>query len=91
MEYRLPLGRAPVPDGMTILNFRHLLEEHELYGQMLDTVNVYLESTIVDATIIHARSPTKNQDKERDPDMHQTRKAISECVRSACPRFAAYS
>jgi len=41
------------------LNFRHLLEEHELCGEMLDTVNHYLDSrgirittgTIVDATI----------------------------------------
>ena len=76
------LGRAPAPDETTILNFRHLLEAHELCGQMLDTVNVYLESkgirittgTIVDATIIHAPSSTKNAKKERDPEMHQTKK-----------------
>jgi transposase, IS5 family len=76
------LGRAPAPDETTILNFRHLLEEHELCGQMLDTVNHYLESrgirittgTIVDATIIHAPSSTKNEKKERDPEMHQTKK-----------------
>jgi len=30
--------------------------------------------TIVDATIIHAPSSTKNQDGKRDPEMHQTRK-----------------
>lgn len=30
--------------------------------------------TIVDASIIHAPSSTKNQKKERDPEMHQTRK-----------------
>src|ERR1700745_1366024 len=40
----IDLGRAPVPDETTILNFRHLLEEHELCSQMLDTVNHYLES-----------------------------------------------
>jgi IS5 family transposase len=58
----IDLGRAPVPDETTILNFRHLLEEQELCGQILETVNHYLESkgirittgTIVDATIIHA-------------------------------------
>jgi IS5 family transposase len=38
------LGRAPAPDETTILNFRHLLEEHDLGGQMLDTVNYYLDS-----------------------------------------------
>ena len=78
----IDLGRAPAPDETTILNFRHLLEEHELCGEMLDTVNRYLESkgirittgTIVDATIIHAPSSTKNEKKERDPEMHQTRK-----------------
>ena len=76
------LGRAPAPDETTLLNFRHLLEEHDLGGQMLDTVNLYLASrgirittgTIVDATIVHAPSSTKNEKKERDPEMHQTRK-----------------
>jgi transposase, IS5 family len=49
---------------------------------MLDTVNVHLEAkgikiqtgTIVDASIIHAPSSTKNSTGERDPEMHQTRK-----------------
>ena len=76
------LGLAPAPDETTILNFRHLLEQHDLCGQMLDTVNLYLAGrgirittgTIVDATIIHAPSSTKNSTKERDPQMHQTRK-----------------
>jgi IS5 family transposase len=76
------LGRAPAPDETTILNFRHLLEEHDLCGQMLDAVNLYLASkgirittgTIMDATIIHAPSSTKNEKKERDPEMHQTKK-----------------
>src|SRR6266567_1411764 len=78
----IDLGRAPAPDETTILNFRHLLEQHDLCGQMLDTVNLYLASrgirittgTIVDATILHAPSSTKNEKKERDPDMHQTKK-----------------
>jgi len=76
------LGRAPAPDETTILNFRHLLERHDLCGAMLDAVNHYLESrgirigtgTIVDATIIHAPSSTKNSTGTRDPAMHQTRK-----------------
>ncbi len=77
----IDLGRAPAPDETTILNFRHLLEEHQLCGQMLDAVNLYLESrgihittgTIVDATILHAPSSTKDEKKERDPDMHPTK------------------
>lgn len=76
------LGAAPAPDETTICRFRHLLEEHDLCGMMLDAVNVHLEAkgiriatgTIVDATIIHAPSSTKNASGERDPEMHQTRK-----------------
>ncbi len=76
------LGRAAAPDETTILNFRHLLERHDLCGAMLDAVNLYLEDrgirigtgTIVDATIIHAPSSTKNASGGRDPEMHQTRK-----------------
>ena len=78
----IDLGRAPAPDESTILQFRHLLEKHELGRAMLNTVNQYLErqgirittGTIVDATIIHAPSSTKNRSRERDPEMHQTRK-----------------
>ncbi|MDB0574188.1 transposase, partial [Ralstonia solanacearum] len=32
------------------------------------------EGTIVDATIIEAPPSTKNADKSRDPEMHQTKK-----------------
>ena len=78
----IDLGRAPAPDETTILGFRHLLEQHDLGGAMLEAVNRYLEScgvristgTIVDATIIHAPSSTKNASGERDPEMRQTRK-----------------
>ena len=76
------LGRAAAPDETTVLRFRRLLEEHELCGKILDTVNLYLASkglristgTIVDATIIAAPSSTKNENKERDPAMPQTKK-----------------
>src|SRR5258708_36313598 len=37
------LGRAPVPDESTILQFRHLLEKHELGGAMLNAVKQNLE------------------------------------------------
>jgi IS5 family transposase len=76
------LGIASAPDETTVLRFRHLLEKHDLGGMMLDAVNVHLEAkgikiqtgTIVDATIIHAPSSTKNESKQRDPEMHQTKK-----------------
>ena len=78
----IDLGQEPVPDETTVCKFRHLLEQHQLGGEMLETVNVHLQQkgvrittgTIVDATIIHAPSSTKNRGQKRDPAMHQTRK-----------------
>jgi IS5 family transposase len=71
-----------LPDETTILNFRRLLERHALAPKLFEAVKAHLErhglllreGTIVDATIIHAPSSTKNQDKARDPEMHQTKK-----------------
>ena len=78
----IDLGRERVPDGTTLLKFRRLLETHELGARVFAQVNETLAArglkvgtgTIVDATIIGAASSTKNADKARDPDMHQTRK-----------------
>ena len=78
----IDLGREPVPDETTVCKFRHLLKEHQLGGEILETVNVYLQGhgirlttgTIVDATIIAAPSSTKNREQELDPEMHQTKK-----------------
>ena len=71
-----------IPDETTILNFRHLLERHNLTEQIFEKTQRYLsekglllrEGTIVDATIINAPSSTKNQDKTRDREMRQTKK-----------------
>lgn len=71
-----------IPDETTMLNFRHLLERHGLAVQMLAAVNADLsrrglllrQGTIVDATIIHAPSSTKNGSGTRDPEMYQTKK-----------------
>src|ERR1700692_2828892 len=57
----IDLGQEPVPDETTMCKFRHLLQEHGLGGEMLETVNLYLEGkgvrittgTIVAATIMH--------------------------------------
>lgn len=78
----IDLGCEPVPDETTILNFRHLLERHDLSKALFERVNGYLTSrglkvaggTIVDATIIAAPNSTKNEAKARDPEMRQTRK-----------------
>ena len=78
----LDMGEDRLPDESTILRFRHLLEAHNLSLQIQDTVNATLmakglllkQGTVVDATLIAAPSSTKNQDGERDPEMHQTKK-----------------
>lgn len=71
-----------VPDETTILNFRRRIEEYELAPEILARVNGHLarkglmvkHGTMVDATIIDAPSSTKNADRERDPEMKQTKK-----------------
>lgn len=76
------LGRERVPDGTTLLKFRRKLEDNKLGEALFAKVGEVLQAkglevgtgTIVDATIIAAPSSTKNVDKARDPEMHQTRK-----------------
>jgi IS5 family transposase len=71
-----------IPDETTIMNFRHLLEAHGLGRLFMDEINGHLEDegyllrqgTIVDATLISAPTSTKNKEKQRDPEMHQTKK-----------------
>ena len=71
-----------IPDETTILRFRRLLERHELTAKLFTEINTVLaegglfvgKGTIVDATIIHAPSSTKNAQNKRDPEMHQTKK-----------------
>ena len=73
---------SAIPDRTTIMNFRHLLERHQLARQLLDTINQWLtdsgvmmkQGTLVDATIIEAPTSTKNKQNQRDPEMHQTKK-----------------
>lgn len=78
----IDLGRERVPDATTLLKFRRLLETHDLGRALFAKVGAVLQAnglkvgtgTIVDATIIGAPSSTKNKDKQRDPEMRQTRK-----------------
>jgi IS5 family transposase len=79
---RIDLGRERVPDATTLLQFRHLLEEHEIgaalfakIGELLQANGMKLSGgTIVDATLIAAPPSTKNRDQSRDPEMHQSKK-----------------
>lgn len=71
-----------LPDETTILHFRHFIECHKLGQRLFDNVQEHLKSkglalregSIVDATIISAPTSTKNKQRERDPEMHQTKK-----------------
>ena len=73
---------ARLPDRVSILRFRHLLEEHRLAEQFLKTVNELLaakgyllkEGSAIDATLIAAPSSTKNSTGQRDREMHQSKK-----------------
>ncbi len=79
---RIDLGRERVPDATTLLNFRHLLEEHKIGAALFSKVGELLLAngmklcggTIVDATLIAAPPSTKNRDHSRDPEMHQSKK-----------------
>jgi len=78
----IDLGREAAPDATTLVKFRHLLETHKLTERIFEAIKTHLadkglllrEGTIVDATLIAAPPSTKNAEKKRDPDMHQTKK-----------------
>ena len=79
---RIDLAAEGVPDATTLLKFRRLLETHDLCKGLFTAINADLtarglllrEGTLVDATLIAAPPSTKNQEKKRDPEMHQTKK-----------------
>lgn len=79
----LDAGQSRMPDETTILNFRHLLEAHQLAESLFQEVVSLLteqglilrEGTIVDATLIAAPPSTKNRDRQRDPAMTSSKKA----------------
>ena len=78
----IDLGKERVPDATTLLKFRRRIEDKQLGAALFAKVGEVLQAqglkvgkgTIVDATIIAAPSSTKNAERERDPEMHQTRK-----------------
>jgi IS5 family transposase len=78
----IDLAVESMPDATTLMDFRHLLESHKLPQTMLHEVNALLkergllmsQGTLIDATLIAAPRAMKNKTRERDPDMHQTKK-----------------
>ncbi len=79
---RMDLSAEGVPDATTLLNFRHLLETHDLCKGLFSAINADLAArglflrggTLVDATLIAAPPSTKNAKQQRDPEMYQTQK-----------------
>jgi IS5 family transposase len=78
----LDLSRDAIPDETTILNFRHLLERHNLTKAVFAAVAEHLQErgamlrgcTIMDATLNAASPSTKNEEGKRDPEMSQSKK-----------------
>jgi IS5 family transposase len=78
----IDLAIESAPDATTLLKFRRLLEGAKLTKELFKAINQRLadkglflrNGTIIDATLIAAAPSTKNKDKQRDPQMHQSKK-----------------
>ncbi len=78
----ISLSREDAPDATTLLQFRRLLEQHNLTQVIFDRINTHLEQrglllregTVVNTTLIGAPPSTKNEKKAREPEMHQAKK-----------------
>ena len=74
-------GTQRIPDRISILRFRHLLEEHALSPKILHVINakwaayglLLKTDPVVNATVNAAPSSTKNKTSERYPEMHQVK------------------
>lgn len=79
---RLDFTKESVPDATTLCKFRKILVDNGIDKLFFNSIAKYMEEngyimrggTILDATIIDAPKSTKNQNNERDPEMHQTKK-----------------
>ena len=73
-----------VPNGDTLGQFRNILIrngiQQELFAQVVELLMqrglILKRGTIVDSTFIEAPSSTKNEKKERDPEVHSAKKAM---------------
>jgi IS5 family transposase len=76
------MGSEQVPDATTLCKFRKLLDENGVTKRFFDALKDFLDEhgkimhggSIVDATIVAAPTPTKNEKHERDPEMHSVKK-----------------
>jgi len=78
----IDLGRESAPDATSVLRFRRLLETYQLTDTIFSSINAHLaerglflrQGTVVDATLIAAPPSTKNRTRQRDEEMHQSKK-----------------
>jgi IS5 family transposase len=88
-----------VPDATTLLNFRHLLETHNIGKVFFDAVAHTLEKgghmmhggSMVHATLISAPSSTKNEKRERNPEMHHGKSRLNGANRRCAARLSIHS
>jgi len=79
---RIDLAAAGGPDATPLLQFRRVLETHDLCKGLLAAIHadrtarglLRRAGTLVDATLLAAPPSTKNKERPRDPERHQTRK-----------------
>jgi len=94
------LGVAAAPDETTILRFRHLLEQHHLCGEMLMTVNRYLEtkgiherSTVRAWGRFNSRALLHFQSDLYDGGDRRAkcpRQSLPQCIHANCPYSGEY-
>ena len=81
---RVDLGREGVPDATTLLNFRHLLEKHDLGAAIFAKVGELLQANglkLCGATIVDATSQLQRPARQRT----RTKRVIPKCTRLTRP------
>lgn len=76
------LGAPKVPDKTTLCKFRQMMADEGLEREIFEDLSRQLEAeglmmregSVVDATFVESPSSTKNRDRDRDPEAHQSRK-----------------
>lgn len=79
---RIDFFNEQTPDATTLCKFRKLMVDNGLQKVFFESITRFMNEnhlilkggSIVDATIINAPSSTKNEAKQRDPEMHSTKK-----------------
>ena len=81
---RVDLGREGVPDATTLLNFRHLLEKHDIGAAIFAKVGELLQANglkLCGGTIVDATSQLQCPARQRI----RTKRVIPKCTRLTRP------